>query len=144
MFAAPHEDRARRLARRRALRGLYESYSTENQPAARARRLLREWLSPDQKLQLEQSGYFEVTGGKTGTRYRILEGHCANVLELDDKGEPTRGWCFVPAGGLETGDVMLAQKIALESCEGHARAVANWFPPKAPVMARSLTRTRPS
>jgi hypothetical protein len=103
---------------------------------------LHEWLSPDQGAQLQQFGYFEVTGGKTGKRYRIMEGNCANVLELDDKGEPVRGWCFVPAGGLEAGDVMLAQKVALESCEGHARAVANWFPPKVPFMTRSLIQNR--
>jgi hypothetical protein len=93
-------DRARRLARLRALRCLYKSYCNERLPAVRARRLLHEWLSPYQGAQLRQFGYFEVTGGKTGKRYRIMEGNCANVLELDDKGEPVRGWCFVPAGGL--------------------------------------------
>ena len=129
MFAASSEDRARRLARLRALRGLYESYSTEKLPEVRARRLLREWLSPEQNAQLEQSGYFEVTGGRTGKRYRIMEGNCANVFELDEKGEPARGWCFVPAGGLENGDVMLAQKIALETDEKGALALANRFPP---------------
>jgi hypothetical protein len=35
------------------------------------------------------------------------------------------GWCFVPKGSLVTGDVMLAQKIALETFECRALAVAN-------------------
>jgi len=142
VIAVERADRTRRMARLRALRGLYERYCNEKLPAVRAKRLLREWLSPVQNEQLHQLGYFEVTGGMTGKRYRIVEGRCANVFELDDKGEPARGWCFVPAGWLEAGDVMLAQKIALESCEVDARAVANWFPPKVPFMTRSLLQNR--
>lgn len=64
------------------------------------------------------------------------------MFELDDKGEPARGWCFVPTGGLEAGDVMLAQKIALETSEAHARALANWFPPKVPFVPGSLIQNR--
>jgi hypothetical protein len=37
------------------------------------------------------------------------------------------GWCFVPRGQLVPGDVMLAQKIALETNETAALAVANRF-----------------
>jgi hypothetical protein len=33
-------------------------------------------------------------------------------------------WCFVPEGNLVAGDVMLAQKIALETNERAALAVA--------------------
>jgi len=142
LIAVKRIDRARRVARLRALRGLYQSYCMEKLPAVRARRLLREWLSPEQNLQLNQLGHFEVTGGTTGKCYRIMQGACANVSELDDNGEPVRGLCFVPAGRLEACDVMLAQKIALESCEADARAVANWFPPKVPFITRSLVQNR--
>jgi hypothetical protein len=135
-------DRAWRLARLRSLRGLYESYATEKLPATRAKRLLREWLSAHQNEQLDRLGYFEVVGSMTGTRYRIARGITANILELNDHGEPIRGLCFAPAGGLEEGDVMLAQKIALETCEAHACAVANWFPPKLSFPTRSLIRSR--
>ena len=38
------------------------------------------------------------------------------------------GWCFVPLGYLVPGDVMLAQKIALETDEVAAVSVANRFP----------------
>ena len=38
------------------------------------------------------------------------------------------GYCFVPNGGLVAVDVMLAQKIALETNERAALAVANKFP----------------
>jgi hypothetical protein len=37
------------------------------------------------------------------------------------------GWCFVPEGSLVAGDVMLAQKIALETSEYAALAVARRF-----------------
>jgi hypothetical protein len=140
MLAVPPIDRVRRAARFQVLRGLYDSFIGENRPAARARRLLREWLSPEQCEMFDRLGHFEVTGNMTGKRYRINDGTCANVFELDGAGEPVRGWCFVPAGGLEAGDVMLAQKIALETSEAHARAVANWFPPKVFAAPRSLIR----
>lgn len=41
----------------------------------------------------------------------------SNVLELDEEGQPKVGWCFVPTRPLAAGDVMLAQKIALETEE---------------------------
>ena len=53
-----------------------------------------------------------------------------NVHELDDAGHPKIGWCFVPEGRLVPGDVMLAQKIALETSEIRALSVAINFVPK--------------
>jgi len=71
--------------------------------------------------------YFEVTGFHTGKRYRINHGIGVNVYELDDVGRPRAGWCFVPSDNLVAGDVMLAQKIALETDERGALAVAKNF-----------------
>jgi hypothetical protein len=50
-----------------------------------------------------------------------------NIHELDSAGRPRVGWCFAPKGYLVAGDVMLAQKIALETDERGALAVANRF-----------------
>jgi hypothetical protein len=50
-----------------------------------------------------------------------------NVLELDDAGVPQSGWCFVPSVHLVAGDVMLAQKIALETDGRGASEVVNHF-----------------
>jgi hypothetical protein len=86
--------------------------------------LLREWLSPDQLAQMETKGHFDVIGSKTGRRYRIHTGTQQNVRELDKKGRSIRGWCFAPEGFLPAGDIMLAQKIALETDEGRAMQVA--------------------
>jgi len=52
-----------------------------------------------------------------------------NVYELDNAGRPKVGWCFLPAGPLAAADIMLAQKIALETNEHNALAVANGFAP---------------
>jgi len=48
-----------------------------------------------------------------------------NVDELDSCGKVVTQWCFVPQGELAVGDVMLAQKIALETMEWKALASAN-------------------
>jgi len=87
--------------------------------------LLKEWLSPAQLAQYEKFGYFEVTGGNSGRRYRIRPTRQMNVDELDEHGARTAAWCFGPEGELPIGDVMLAQKIALENNEEAALEVAN-------------------
>jgi hypothetical protein len=91
----------------------------------RGRRLLTENLSPIQRRQYAASGSFEVVGGSTGRRYRIRHGRFMNVQELDAKGRLVGTWCFFPVGGLVPGDILLAQKLALELFEPEALAVAN-------------------
>jgi hypothetical protein len=88
---------------------------------------LKEWLSPEQSAQYDAKSYIEVTGCHSGKRYRISHGTSMNILELDSAGRPRLGWCFAPKGYLVAGDVMLAQKIALETDERGALAVANRF-----------------
>jgi hypothetical protein len=94
---------------------------------ARGLKLLKEWLSPEQFAQYDAKSYFEVTGCHSGKQYRISHGTSMNIYELDGAGRPRVGWCFVPKGYLVAGDVMLAQKIALETDERGALAVANRF-----------------
>jgi hypothetical protein len=95
-------------------------------------KLLREWLSPEQRAQFDALKYFDVVGGDSGRRYRIRHGTGTNVYEIDDAGRPIVGWCFVPLGQLVAGDVMLTQKIALETNERAALEVANRFPVDPP------------
>ena len=90
--------------------------------------LLGEWLSPEQRAQFDAFRYFDVIGGDTGRRYRIRHGTATNVHEIDTEGRPIMGWCFIPLGSLVAGDVMLAQKIALETNERAAIDIANRFP----------------
>jgi hypothetical protein len=118
-----------RRSRLEALRGLYSRYDVENTPEARGLRLLRTWLSPPQLQQFNAKAHFDVIGSDTGRRYRIHYGTEMNIHELDVEGRLKRGWCFVPQGRLVPGDVMLAQKIALEASEIRALSVAMKFVP---------------
>jgi hypothetical protein len=95
---------------------------------ARAKQLLISKLSPAQREQYEASRFFDVVGGDTGKHYRIRHGCQMNVDELDQNGQRIRVLCFMPNGGLPSGDVMLAQKIALELFESEALRVANKSP----------------
>ena len=119
---------AERSRRRQLLRVHVRERGLPNREV-RGIRLLREWLSTEQLGLFDKQGYFEVTGGQTGRRYRIRYGTATNIHELDRYGHPTVGWCFVPIGPLVPGDVMLAQKIALETYELGALAVAKQFSP---------------
>lgn len=89
--------------------------------------LLKAWLSREQLAQYESQQSFDVIGGTTGKRYRIHHGRQQNIAELDKSGRRVCGWCFLPEGQLVAGDVMLAQKIALETNEKAALKVANKF-----------------
>ena len=111
-------------------RGFREWYLRPSISEQRGLKLLREWLSKEQLAQYDAHRYFEVIGCQTGKRYRIYHGNGANVIELDDAALPRTGWCFVPGDNLVAGDVMLAQKIALETDERGALASANQFTPR--------------
>jgi hypothetical protein len=116
-------------SRKRATRTLFVRRGAELTPEGRSVRLLREWLSPAQREQFARKGYFEVVGSDSGRHYRIHAGASVNVCEIDERGRLQHGLCFMPIGSLPIGDVMLAQKIALETCEGEVRAVARRFTP---------------
>jgi hypothetical protein len=88
-------------------------------------RLLKENLSTEQLEQYERRAHFEVTGGKTGRRYRIRHGRSMNIDQLDKHGRRVCGWCFFPKGNLVAGDIMLAQKLAIELFEADALKTAN-------------------
>ena len=93
----------------------------------RSLKLMRRWLSAAQKEQFDTRGYFDVIGSHSGRRYRIRTGFSTNVQELDGFERVVVRWCFVPCENLPLGDVMLAQKIALENDERSALSVARSF-----------------
>jgi hypothetical protein len=92
---------------------------------SRSQRLLVDNLSDTQRAQFLGRGSFEVIGGDTGKRYRIKHDRQMNVEELDRNGRRTKLLCFTPKGGVPLGDMMLAQKIALELFESETLSVAN-------------------
>jgi hypothetical protein len=67
-------------------------------------------------------------GARAATRYRITRGTVMNIHQLDPKGRRVAQWCFAPEGKLVIGDVLLAQKIALETMERKALTIANTQP----------------
>jgi hypothetical protein len=114
----------------RPLRARFQEYWYGTAREARGLELLREWLSPEQLAQFDKNRYFDVTGCHSGRRYRIRHGTAMNIHEIDHTGQALVGWCFVPSINLVAGDVMLAQKIALETDERGAMAVAKSFSPR--------------
>jgi hypothetical protein len=97
----------------------------QRRPDEKGMSLLRSWLSPEQAKLWDSHRHFEVVGSDTGTRYRIRYGTAMNVEELDSGGKTIVQWCFIPEGDLVVGDVLLAQKVALETMEREALAAAN-------------------
>ena len=88
--------------------------------------LLKEWLTPEQLKDFEQKEAFEVIGNATGKRYRIHKCRSFGVYELGRGHDFVYSrLCLVPENALAYGDIMLAQKIMLETNEVRALAIAN-------------------
>ena len=98
-------------------------------PYQRGLELLKANLTADQLNDFLTYRCFDVVGASSGTTYRIRLAGAMNVEEVNPRGRCIRRLCFVPEGRLVDGDVMLAQKVALEAFEAEALAIANKFPP---------------
>jgi hypothetical protein len=72
----------------------------------------------------DRHDYFDVIGSKTATRYRIHRGTAVNIEQIGENGRSLCAWCVIPEGDLVAGDVMLAQKVALEADELATLSVA--------------------
>jgi hypothetical protein len=94
----------------------------------RGAQLLSQHLTREQRSDYERRGYFHVTGSATGKRYRIHHGEQMNIEELNEHGRRVRVLCFMPEGRVPLGDVLLAQKMALELFEADALKIANRSP----------------
>ena len=100
-------------------------FAARNKAEKKAFGLLQSWLTPQQEKQWAAGCGFDVIGCHTGTRYRISYASAMNVYQFDAAGRTVAQWCFAPEGGLCIGDVLLAQKIALETMERQVLAIAN-------------------
>ena len=100
----------------------------------RAIRLLKANLSSEQLKQFARGRSFDVIGGTSGRRYRITHARQMNIAVLDKRGRWAGSLCIVPSGNLPLGDIMLAQKIALELLEDDVLHLANRTRPAAPPM----------
>ena len=132
---------------RQSLRELLRSFSAidpSTERSTRGMQLLTRNLSLAQRKQYAMHGYFDVTGSDTGKRYRIRHGCLMNVEQLDPKGRCIQLLCFTPIGRLPVGDIMLAQKIALELFESDALRVANRTPVWDVILAEEMRIARRS
>jgi hypothetical protein len=89
-----------------------------------ARELLMDWLTPIQRAQYTEFGYFICKGNHTGRIYLVREADRFFNVEAD-WGDQKHWLCFVPQGAMPSGDKMLAQKIMLENDEQHVLQIAN-------------------
>jgi len=93
--------------------------------------LLRAHLNAMQRRQFDEHGWFDVVGGQSGRQYRVHRAYVTNVQEVGADGACVQVLCFSPRGHLPLGDVLLAQKVALEVFERDAVAVACRWPASA-------------
>ncbi|MGY2988647.1 hypothetical protein ACVIHH_002188 [Bradyrhizobium sp. USDA 4518] len=141
MLARLREMSLRSVLRRAAstlgatLAAIWDRWQAYERIEARGLALLSAWLSPEQRAQFEKYKRFDVIGSESGKRYRICYGTSTNVYEMDSGDRIVLGWCFRPVGALAAGDVMLAQKIALETDERGTLLVAKPFPSSMPPRA---------
>jgi hypothetical protein len=98
------------------LRPSLNDYYLPNQAAvAKARILLDRALTPKQRRDLFARGYFYVKGKRF--TYRIREAHSGNVDALDSRGCVISRYCAHPLGRVPVYDLMLAQKLWIETDE---------------------------
>jgi len=97
----------------------------EVEARVRAEALLRDCLTAEQAAQLLHADAFELLTA-SGRRYRVRRGRAGNVERLELTGHPTRRYCLHPAdAAVPEADVMLAQKLLLESDEDAFLRIAN-------------------
>lgn len=119
----PGLDAARRLCRR-CVRWLQASLLTPRNPAYEAAQkalatkkaysLLLDLLSEEQRLEFQSRGFFYVTGGNSGDRYRIRLDSAVNIDVLGTDGTVRHHLCARPTGNIPMYDVMAAQLLYLQ------------------------------
>jgi hypothetical protein len=92
----------------------------------RATALLLANLTNQQRRQYAADRYFDVIGGQSRRHYRIWHRSQQNIEEIDRFGNRRCIWCVHPTG-VAMGDVLLAQKVALELFEFDALEIAHCY-----------------
>lgn len=120
---------ARRLCARcwrwiRAVQDAREQRSREarqrTRAEQRARSLLLSLLNADQRAEFEASGFFYLTGGSSGERYRIRADSAVNIDVFAPDGSIRFHLCARPAGNIPMYDVMAGQLLYLQDASTEA------------------------
>lgn len=93
----------------------------------RAKQILLEHLTPEQRDTVEKNGWFTIEGGRTGKIYRIKSkvGVSGNIEELDPAGKVIASYCCHLSHDHPQPDHHLAQKLMLEWDEDEFLRLAN-------------------
>ena len=120
-------------------------------PEQRGVALLLANLTPRQRSQYLRERHFDVIGGVSGTHYRLWHCYQQNIEELDQDGRRRWIWCVHPRDTLVVGDVLLAQKTALELFEPEAIRIAHCYSsfsansgPMSRIAREDFARTAPA
>jgi hypothetical protein len=134
---APVPDTPETARQRREVSERFETERRQRSAArARARVLLDEFLTEEQKAELEHHGRFHVIGSR-GRRYCIrATGQSGNVDLLSDRGEVQATLCAHPRGSLPDGDAWLMQMMEIRHDEDQFLRVANVHRGRLPALAR--------
>lgn len=76
--------------------------------------LLLSLMNGEQHDEFERYGYFHVTGGSSGDRYRIRRNSGVNVDVLGNDGNVEYHLCARPSGEIPMYDVMAGQLLFLQ------------------------------
>lgn len=126
MTPEEREEQERKRREREEARRIEREEKMKQREAAilKAEKLLRSCLTAEQEATLDKDHYFDVKGGKTGTKYRIRRGRHINIEVLGKRGRVERKLCFAPRVDCPDADAMLCQKLMLELDEDAALKVA--------------------
>lgn len=101
-----------------------ETMRAVSEAQRKADALLDEFLDNLQRKSLQEHGFFEVIS-PCGKIYHIHKGRVNNVREIDDQGNAIAALCALPEEYVPDSDVMLAQKLMLETAEDEFLRIAN-------------------
>lgn len=107
---------ARQLARESRSRQVLLRAQAEQ----KALSLMLSLLSREQRDEFDKFGYFHVTGGSSGDRYRIRRNSGVNVDVLGKDGHVEFHLCARPCGDIPMYDVMAGQLLFLQDRDAEA------------------------
>jgi hypothetical protein len=90
----------------------------------RALSLLLNLLNQEQRHEFQTYGYFHVTGGGSGDRYRIRVDSAVNIDVLGENGTVKYHLCARPSGNIPMYDVMAGQLLYLQDRGAETRFLA--------------------
>lgn len=124
--AQEEQDRKAQERREREAKERKERERLAELARERAMALLLEMLHRSQVKELRNRGSF-ITMSNKGTLYEVAFGRQHNVFELDNKQRRIAEYCITNGGPewIPDADVMLAQKLMIETDEDSLRRIAN-------------------